>query len=285
MNMVRKQFGSISSERVSKVKPFVKWAGGKGGIIKKLEAYFPDKFDTYFEPFVGGGAVFFHLNPPRAVINDLNRELMGVYEVVKNDVDALMAALDKQQEYVEDKEYFYKMRGKNPNRMTPINRAARTIFLNKTCFNGIYRVNAKGIFNVPFGDMNNPTLCERENLLECSKALKNTKILSEDYKALMPRIRKGDFVYLDPPYVPLSKTAHFTSYTRGGFGEEEQNELKEFCDSLDSSGARFLLNNSDTELVRDLYSSYNFSVVEAPRSLAASASSRKSVAEAVVTNF
>jgi DNA adenine methylase len=153
--------------------------------------------------------------------------------------------------------------------MKPINRAARTIFLNKTCFNGIYRVNAKGVFNVPFGDMNNPTLCERENLLECSKALKNTEILSEDYKALLPRVGEGDFVYLDPPYVPLSKTAHFTSYTRGGFGEEEQKELKEFCDDLDFRGARFLLNNSDTELVRDLYSSFKIVVIEARRSLVA----------------
>lgn len=263
----------------------MKWAGGKGGLLKKLEPFFPDEFDTYFEPFVGGGAVFFHLKPPRAVINDLNRELMDVYENVKNDVEALMAALDKQQKYVDDKEYFYKMRGKNPNRMKPINQAARTIFLNKTCFNGIYRVNAKGVFNVPFGDMNNPTLCERENLLECSKVLKNTEIISGDYKALLPRIMKGDFVYLDPPYVPLSETAHFTSYTRGGFGEEEQKELKEFCDKLDSRGVQFLLNNSDTELVRDLYSSFKIVVIEARRSLAASGDSRKPAREMVVTNY
>ena len=283
--MVRKQSGSIKPKRVSKAKPFVKWAGGKGGLLKKLESYFPDEFDTYYEPFMGGGAVFFYLNPPKAVINDLNRELMDVYEVVKKDVEALMTALNKQQKYVDDKEYFYKMRGKNPNRMKPINRAARTIFLNKTCFNGIYRVNAKGVFNVPFGDMNNPTLCERKNLLECSKALKNTEILSEDYKALLPRVGKGDFVYLDPPYVPLSKTAHFTSYTRGGFGEEEQKELKEFCDDLDSKGARFLLNNSDTELVSNLYSSFKIAVIEARRSLAASGVSRKTAREVVVTNY
>jgi DNA adenine methylase len=133
--------------------------------------------------------------------------------------------------------------------------------------------------------MNNPTLCERENLLECSKALKNTEILSEDYKALLPRVGEGDFVYLDPPYVPLSKTAHFTSYTRGGFGEEEQKELKEFCDDLDFRGARFLLNNSDTELVRDLYSSFKIVVIEARRSLAASGDSRKPAREMVVTNY
>lgn len=263
-------------------KPFLKWAGGKGKLFKYFEHRISDYYNRYFEPFIGGGAVFFKLNPETAVINDLNEELMNVYTIVKNEPVKLIKELDKLQDKVNNEKFYYEFRATAPK--SELKTAARTVFLNKTGYNGMYRVNLKGEFNIPFGDMKNIRLYNEDNILACSKALGNTDIQSGDYGNLLPLIKKNDFVYLDPPYVPLSKTASFTSYTKESFGEKEQLELVEFCKAIDSKGAKFLLNNSDTEITRDIYKMFDIEIIKAARSIAASAKSRKTVNELVVTN-
>lgn len=272
----------LSGEEITCAKPFLKWAGGKSKLFKHFENMIPEKYNSYFEPFVGGGAVFFKLNPKTAIINDLNSELMNVYSIIKTNSKGLMKELDKLKNKVNNKDFYYDFRGERPE--TDLKKAARTIFLNKTGFNGMYRVNSKGEFNIPFGDMKNAKLYDKDNLLACSKTLDNTLIKNGDYRDLLDLIKDGDFVYLDPPYVPLSKTASFTSYTKESFGEKEQLELVKFCKEIDSKGARFLLNNSDTEITREIYSGFNIEIIKAPRSIAASGKSRKSVNELVVTN-
>ena len=274
--------GGISKKRA---KPFLKWAGGKGNLIKDLEPFFPSKFNTYFEPFLGGGAIFFHLNPEKAVISDFNEEVIDVYVEIKNNPEELMIALDKLQPKVDDKDFFYSIRAKKTSRMSTLNRVCRTIFLNKTCFNGMYRVNSKGDFNVPKGSMKNPRLYKRENLIACSESLQGKEIISGDYKKILKKVKKNDFVYLDPPYDPLSKTASFTSYTKNDFGKDEQIELAKLFKSLDKKGAIIMLNNSDTEYTRELYKNYRIEIIKAPRFVAAKGKSRKPVNELVVMNY
>ena len=210
---------NLSGEEIANAKPFLKWAGGKNRLFKHLKKFIPIKYNCYFEPFVGGGAVFFNLNPINSVINDLNNELINVYKIVKEEPKNLMKELDELQGKVNDKEFYYECRAKLPK--TNLKKAARTIFLNKTGFNGMYRVNSKGEFNIPFGDMKNAKLYDRDNLLACSKTLDNALIQNGDYKKLLNLIKEGDFVYLDPPYVPLSKTSSFTNYTKENFGKKE----------------------------------------------------------------
>ena len=274
--------GGISKKRA---KPFLKWAGGKGNLIKYLKSFFPSNFNTYFEPFLGGGAIFFHLNPEKAMINDFNEELIDVYVEIKNNPEKLMIALDKLQPKVDDKDFFYSIRAKKTSRMSTLNRVCRTIFLNKTCFNGMYRVNSKGEFNVPKGSMKNPRLYNRENLVACSESLQETEIVSGDYKNVLKKVKKNDFVYLDPPYDPLSKTSSFTSYTKNDFGKDEQLELANLFEALNKKGAILMLNNSDTEYTRELYKNYRIEIIKAPRFVAAKGKSRKPVNELVVMNY
>lgn len=252
-------------------------------MIGKLQKFFPDSYNRYFEPFIGGGAIFFHLNPENAVINDLNQELINLYEKIRDQPEELMIGLDQLQPKVDSKDFFLETRAKVPRNKLDL--AVRTIYLNRTCYNGIYRVNSSGEFNVPFGDMGNPQLYEKKNILACSKVLQRTTILSGDYKKMIRRIRKNDFVYLDPPYVPLSDTAHFTSYTSEKFGGEQQDELSEFCKKLDKKGAVFLLSNSETEFTKKLYENFNCQTIKAARNVAARSSSRTPVNELVVTNY
>ncbi|HBB56970.1 TPA: modification methylase [Patescibacteria group bacterium] len=200
-----------------KPKPFVKWVGGKRQLLAQfrlMNLYPPEKFDIkkgkYFEPFVGGGAVFFDLLPETAYLSDLNNELVITYNVIKNDVENLIKSLKK---HKLDKDYFLKIRVQNPEKLSDLNTASRFIYLNRTCFNGMYRVNSRGGFNVPFGKYTNPLICDENNLRKASKALKNVEIKKQDYKEVLKKAKKGDFVYFDPPYYPVSKTASFTSYT------------------------------------------------------------------------
>jgi DNA adenine methylase len=280
----------IISERP---KPFVKWVGGKRQLLKQfrdLNLYPPHDFNpvknTYFEPFVGGGAVFLDLLPKRAVLSDLNFELITTYKVVKNDVDKLIKLLKT---YKYDKNFFLKIRSKQSKDLSDVQIAAKFIYLNRTCFNGLYRVNSKGEFNVPFGNYKNPLICDEDNLKKISKALKNVKIYNEDYKNVLKRAKKGDFIYFDPPYYPVNRTSNFTGYTVEGFFEKEQEELKNIFVELHKRGCFVMLSNSDTSFINKLYSKLDKKIkihkIEANRNINSKASGRGKVKEVLITNY
>lgn len=275
-----------------KPKPFVKWVGGKRQLLTQfrlLNLYPPNKFDIkhgrYFEPFVGGGAVFFDLLPETAFLSDLNSELVTTYNVIKSDVENLIKSLKK---HKLDKDYFLKIRSQNPKTLSPLNVASRFIFLNRTCFNGMYRVNSKGDFNVPYGKYSNPLICDEVNLRKVSKALENIKVVNQDYKEVLKKAKKGDFVYFDPPYYPVSKTASFTSYTSETFLEKEQTELRDTCVELHRRGCFVMLSNSDTPFINKIYSEakgFRITKVQAGRAINSDATKRGKITEVLVTNY
>ncbi len=275
-----------------KPKPFVKWVGGKRQLLeqfRKLNLYPPEKFDItkgrYFEPFVGGGAVFFDLLPQNGFLSDLNKELVVTYNTIKNDVEKLIISLKK---HKTDKEYFLKIRAQDTNKLTDLAIASRFIFLNRTCFNGMYRVNSKGGFNVPFGKYTNPKICDAENLRRVSNALQNIEIKHQDYKAILKKAKKGDFVYFDPPYYPVSKTASFTSYTKESFLDKEQLELRDTFVELSNKGCFVMLSNSDTPFINKIYSNLKgirINKVSAGRAINSKASGRGKITEVLVTNY
>ena len=285
-------FEDIAKLLEEKPKPFVKWVGGKRQLLKQfrdLGLYPPENFDpitnTYFEPFVGGGAVFFDLLPETAYLSDLNNELVVTYNVIKNDVENLIKSLKK---HKVDKEYFLKIRAQNPEKLSDLNTASRFIYLNRTCFNGMYRVNSKGGFNVPFGKYNNPLICDESNLRKASKALKNVEIKKQDYKEVLKKAKKGDFVYFDPPYYPVSKTASFTSYTSESFLDKEQIELRDTFVELHKRGCFVMLSNSDTPFINKIYSEpkgLRITKVQAGRAINSDASKRGKITEVLVTNY
>ncbi len=274
-----------------KGKPFVKWAGGKRQIIDKLKQYVPDEFNAYYEPFVGGGALLFELSPKNAVINDSNKELMNVYMCIKDDkkFDLMCHELNKhEREHCE--EYYYKIRDldrdKNRfNRLSDYKRAARTIYLNKACFNGLYRVNSKNEFNVPFGKKEKVNTYEGQNLGVICGYLNynNIKILSVDFEEAVKDAKKNDFVYFDPPYD--SDTTTFNSYTENGFGKEEQIRLSKVFRNLSNKGCFVMLSNHNTKLVNELYKDFNIHVIKAKRNINANGSKRGKVEEVIITNF
>ncbi|MFW6017170.1 MAG: DNA adenine methylase [bacterium] len=270
------------------VKPFVKWAGGKRQIINDIKKYVPKKFSTYYEPFVGGGAVLFHLQPRKAVINDVNVHLYNVYNVIKNNVDELIEDLKK---HINEEDYYYEMREKDRteefDRMSNVEKASRIIYLNKTCYNGLFRVNSSGEFNVPFGRYKKPTIINEPVLRAVSYYLNNNdiRILNVDFEESVRGMRRQGFVYFDPPYHPLSDTSSFTGYTLDGFDKDDQIRLKELCDALDDRGCRFLLSNSGASFITDLYSDYKIEFVGANRSINSDASSRGEVKEVLVRNY
>ena len=275
-----------------KPKPFVKWVGGKRQLLTQfrlMNLYPPEKFNPksgkYFEPFVGGGAVFFDLLPETAYLSDLNNELVVTYNVIKNDVENLIKSLKK---HKLDKEYFLKIRAQNPEKLSDLNTASRFIYLNRTCFNGMYRVNSKGGFNVPFGKYTNPLICDENNLRKASKALKNVEIKKQDYKEVLKKAKKGDFVYFDPPYYPVSKTASFTSYTSEAFLDKEQIELRNTFVELHKRGCFVMLSNSDTPFINKIYSEpkgLRITKVQAGRAINSDASKRGKITEVLVTNY
>ncbi|MCB9811039.1 MAG: DNA adenine methylase [Candidatus Nomurabacteria bacterium] len=275
-----------------KPKPFVKWVGGKRQLLQQFRdmgLYPPDDFDpvtnTYFEPFVGGGAVFFDLLPKKAELSDLNNELVVTYNVIKNDVDALIKSLKK---HKYEKEYYLEVRARDPKALSDIDVASRFIFLNRTCFNGMYRVNSKGGFNVPFGKYTNPIICDEENLRKVSKALQKVTVKNQDYKAVLKKAKKEDFVYFDPPYYPVSKTASFTSYTADSFLDKEQAELRDTFFELHKRGCYVMLSNSDTPFINKLYSGIKgvkVSKVAAGRAINSNAAKRGKISEVLVTNY
>jgi DNA adenine methylase len=273
-------------------KPFVKWVGGKRQLLKQfrmLNLYPPEKFNPitgkYFEPFVGGGAVFFDLLPEKAYLSDLNEELVITYNVIKNDVENLIKSLKK---HKLDKEYFIEIRAKDPKKLSDLNVASRFIYLNRTCFNGMYRVNSSGGFNVPYGKYTNPLICDEDNLRKVSKSLKNVEIKHQDYKAVLKLAKKGDFIYFDPPYYPVNKTSSFTSYTKENFLEKEQIELRDAFVELGKRGCFVMLSNSDTPFINKIYSglkNVRINKIQAGRSINSDASKRGKITEVLITNY
>lgn len=267
-------------------RPFVKWVGGKSQLLPELLSRIPSDVTRYFEPFVGGGALLFAYQPHKACISDINPELINAYTVVKNEVGALIKDLKK---HMYEKEYFYKVRDadRSPGykRWSPVKRASRLIFLNKTCFNGLYRVNSKGHFNTPFGRYTNPTILDAENLRACSDVLQNVSIQQACFDSFEDSIEASDFVYFDPPYVPLSTTAYFTSYSSNGFDLKMQQELFELCCRLDKRGVRFMLSNSSAPFVTKLYKGFRVEFVSANRAINSKAEKRGAIQEVIVTNY
>ena len=274
-----------------KGRPFVKWAGGKRQIIDKLKKYVPEEFGTYYEPFVGGGALLFELSPSVAVINDSNEELMNVYNVLCNEEKfKKMCSVLNTYEAKHSEEFFYDIRNKDRNkntynRLADYTRAARTIYLNKACFNGLYRVNSKNEFNVPFGKKLKVNTYDGSNLIVVSNYLtiNDVKILCVDFEEAVSTAKKGDFVYFDPPYD--SDTQTFNSYTETGFDKDEQRRLAKVFKELDSRGVYVMLSNHNTILVSELYKDYNFHFIEAKRNINANGKKRGKVEEVIITNY
>ena len=280
---------------VARSYPFVKWAGGKGQILSELDLLIPTKFNRYFEPFLGGGAMFFHLVSDRnmrftSYLSDTNDELITAYKVVKDSVAELIQVLKKhQREYDKNPlEYYYKLRDRIQPR-NDVEIAARFITLNKTCYNGLYRVNKIGKFNVPIGRYKNPTICDGMNLRNVSMVLRysNAVIHTNDYKEVLSRVEKDDFIYLDPPYNPVSRTSNFTAYTNRGFDDDDQLELKKVFVQLNDKNCKVLLSNSDTLFVRKLYSDFSnhFREVNVSRAINCKASKRIGHRELLIYNY
>lgn len=274
-----------------KGKPFVKWAGGKRQIIDKLKKYVPDEYDTYYEPFVGGGALLFELAPKKAVINDLNEELMNVYNCLCNEEKfKKMCNLLNHYEAEHSEEFYYEIRNKDKNknaynRLSDYTKAARTIYLNKACFNGLYRVNSKNEFNVPFGKKTKINTYEGSNLITVSNYLtmNDIKIQSVDFEESLKTAKKGDFVYIDPPYD--SDTSTFNNYTKECFGKEEQRRLAQVYKDLDKRGVYVMLSNHNTTLINELYKDYHIHIIEAKRNINANGKKRGKVEEVIITNY
>lgn len=274
-----------------KGRPFVKWAGGKRQIIDKLKEYVPDEFDTYYEPFVGGGALLFELSPKKAVINDSNKELMNVYNVLCDEEKfKKMCSVLNNYEVNHGEKFFYEIRSKDKNkktfdRLSDYTRAARTIYLNKACFNGLYRVNSKNEFNVPFGKKTKVNTYDGGNLITVSNYLtmNDVKIMSVDFEEAVKDAKKGDFIYFDPPYDSDTKT--FNSYTEEGFDKEEQVRLSRVYKELADRGCYVMLSNHNTMLVKELYKDYNIHKIEAKRNINANGKKRGMVEEVIITNY
>jgi DNA adenine methylase len=282
----------VLRRQVPRCSPFVKWAGGKTQLLGELDPFIPQDFDRYFEPFLGGGAMFFHLVSRnkffKAYLSDKNAELINAYAVVKNDVQSLIKVLRKNENSFNDDrhEYYYRLR--KARFVSEVERAARFITLNKTCFNGLYRVNKNGDFNVPIGSYKNPLICDSNNLEKVNVSLNFTEawLKAAGYKEALEMAEEGDFIYLDPPYDPTSKTSNFTSYTEFGFGDEDQEELRDIFEKLDRKGCKIILSNSDTPFIRSLYKGYKkyLKSVDALRIINCKASKRKGHKELVIRN-
>ena len=253
-------------------RPILKWAGGKQQLVDLLLARTPSKFGKYIEPFFGGGALYFALQPSTAVIADSNPELINLYNTVANDVEAIISFL---KEMPNDKEFFYKMRSEKVAEMSTVMQAARTIYLNRTCFNGLYRVNRQWQYNVPYGYYKNPLICDEDNLRATSSRLAQTKIMLGDYKAILQETAEpGDFIYLDPPYLPISKYADFKRYTKEQFYEEDHRELAEEVARLQELGCCVVLTNSNHPLVHELFDKYKVEVFNTRRYINCDATKR-----------
>lgn len=271
--------------------PVVKWVGGKRQLLEDINEILPHSFNTYFEPFLGGGAVLFNIQPKKAIVNDLNKELINTYEVVRDEVDELINDLAK---HKNEASYFYNLRDidrkSDFDKLSKLDRASRFLYLNKTCYNGLYRVNSFGHFNSPFGNYRNPNIVNAPTLRAVSEYLNcnDVKFYSCDFEEILKMAKKGDFIYLDPPYDPVSETSNFTGYNEAGFNRESQIRLKNLCDALDKKGVKFLLSNSATDFIIDLYSKntiYTIKHISAKRYINCQANKRGLVKEVLIFNY
>ncbi|MDR1056436.1 MAG: DNA adenine methylase [Prevotellaceae bacterium] len=270
--------------------PFLKWVGGKRQLIFEIKKYLPKKLSNsiYYEPFVGGGALFFHLQPKKAIINDSNSELINVYKVIRDNIKELIQDLKKHKNEVE---YYYEIRALDRcplfTTLSDVEKASRIIFLNKTCYNGLYRVNNLGEFNTPFGKYKNPNIVNEPVLKAVHKFLhaNDIEIINGDYESALSSIPTNSFAYLDPPYHPVSDSSNFTGYVQGGWNENDQISLKKTCDLLNEKGIKFLLSNSATDFIKNLYSSYQICIVKANRSINSDGEKRGLIDELLIRNY
>lgn len=280
-----------SSTSLSQPKPFLKWVGGKRALAPEIIARMPEKFNNYFEPFVGGGALFFELKKrgmlegKKSYLFDANKELINTYNTVKNNPYELIEIL-REFQHKHSHDFYYQTRAmdreENFSQLSKVIRSARFIYLNKTCFNGLYRVNSKGFYNVPMGRYKNPTICD-ENLIHCaSQALQDTEVLHVDFAKVLDFAKKGDFVYFDPPYYPLTPTSSFTSYNQDTFFEDEQKRLFNTFEKLAKKGLHVMLSNSDTTFIKELYKDYKIDFVEMNRFINSKSGGRGKIKEILI---
>ena len=266
----------------------LKWAGGKRKLLPSMIERIPDSFNRYVEPFVGGGAMFFELKNrgwiTSAILSDVNSELISLYTIIRDSPEQLIESLEDI-DYRNNREAFNRAREEFNSNPLPVRKAALMIYLNRHCFNGLYRVNFSGKFNVPFGRYNNPVIPGKEQIIEVSASLKHVDLKCCDFENSIREAREEDFVYLDPPYQPISETSSFTSYSSGGFGEKEQRRLAKAFRDASSSGVFLMLSNSDSSLIRELYSDFNISNVLAARSINSNGKGRGKINEVLITNY
>ena len=271
--------------------PVLKWVGGKRQLLNDIIPMIPKNCSTYVEPFIGGGAVLFELQPKKAIINDFNSELINVYTVIRDYPEELIKELQFHKDNNTSEHFYavieYDRKPEFFSQMTPVQKAARVIYLNKTCYNGLYRVNSAGQFNSPYGKYKNPNIVNETVIRAMSKYFNENNIVikNEDFKEALKGLRRGAFVYLDPPYMPISSSSSFTGYTENGFNEDKQRELKELCDKLDKKGIKFLQSNSDCEFIRELYSGYRIKTIKAKRAINSKGNSRGEINEVLIYNY
>jgi len=278
---------------ISSPKPFVKWAGGKRQLIPEIEKHLPEKFSSYFEPFLGGGALLFHLLSEnknlKGYVSDLNSDLILSYVTIRDNLSSLLKSLQKHSDnyFSDSKSYYYSVRESNPK--SQIEKVSRLLFMNRTCFNGLYRVNSKGKFNVPLGRYSNPNIVQEENLRSVNQFLNHNKIIikCQDFSSTIEKAKKGDFIYFDPPYQPVSKTANFTSYTHGNFGLNDLKRLAKVSNELTKKGVNVLLSNSSSKQVRELFSSRDWEIfeIQANRAINSDSNKRTGHLELLIKNY
>ncbi|MBD0269861.1 MAG: DNA adenine methylase [Cyanobacteria bacterium Co-bin8] len=267
-------------------RPFLKWAGGKGRLLEQYYPYFPKSFDTYYEPFLGGGAIFFHLTGRfrTAVLADINPELVNVYQCVRNQVEDLIALLQEHRQQ-HSQTHYYAVRSQTELSCS-VQRAARLIYLNKTCYNGLYRENSKGHFNVPMGRYKKPAICDPDLLRSAALALQSAHIKQASFDFVLQRATsRYDFVYFDPPYYPISATSNFTGYSRYGFTTADQEQLSQVFATLAERGVQVMLSNSDCPFIRDLYAGFNIHTIQATRAINSKACRRGKITELLITSY
>ena len=265
-------------------KPFLKWAGGKTRLMSELLSRIPKFYEMYYELFAGSASLFFSLSPQESVLSDVNKDLINTFREVANNPDEIIEYLDR---FQNTESFYYDIRDLDRqndwNEVSSVIRAARFIYLNKTCFNGLYRVNKKNQFNVPYGKYKKVKFFDKDNLYACSRLLKKSTVICLDYKQVYPM--NDSFVYLDPPYVPLSATSSFTAYTSPGFSLKNHKELFEYCEDLDKRGVKWMQSNSSSPIVLDTYKSYNIEMVDVRRNIAAQSENRQVIKEVIIRNY
>ncbi|KXK09242.1 MAG: Modification methylase DpnIIA [candidate division WS6 bacterium OLB21] len=271
-----------TSNKTVKAQPFLKWAGGKTQLLDELIKRVPAKYNVYFEPFIGGGALYFAIAPEAAVIADINDDLVNAYLVVRDNPDELLEALSK---YKNEKDFYYSIRSQDQSRLSKIERAARLLYLNRTCFNGLYRVNKNGQFNVPFANYKNPNFVQTDRILAASEILQNTDVYQAGFEKVLVKAKAGDFIYLDPPYYPKDVYSDFKRYNKEQFHKNDHERLAELYNKLTERGCYVMLSNSDTPFTREHYKEWRVDTVYAKRLINKDASKRGEVTEIIVTNY